>query len=197
MNESMATEHTAPTTIITECGSSSSDREALYLNSETSEYEFTAECIDAAAFCPAILERLERAALIDTRERLALTLVIQEALANAIEHGNLELESKWREEIDKNGEDKFSKLKRERLADERYSQRVARARVAYIPGRLEIVITDEGKGFKPQIKACLPKDHLQPSGRGLALIESTMNEVRFEQGGRSIVMVKHIGKQSD
>ena len=193
----MTTERTTPITTISELSSNTSEREALYLSSEASEYEFTSECIDAAEFCPAILCRLESAGLIDTRQRLALTLVFQEALANAIEHGNLELRSAWREELDEGGCDKFSKLKRERLADERYSQRVVRARISYTPGRLEFVVTDEGKGFKPKMLSGLPKDALQQSGRGLALIGHTMDEVRFDQGGRSIIMVKLIGKAAE
>ena len=131
--------------------------------------------------------------IIDSKKKLWIELAFQEALANSLEHGNLELESKWREVIDETGIDRFSKLKAERLKVSPYCDRLIKVRMEFAPGRLQIQITDQGPGFDPKSTPTLPEDQLLSSGRGRALIESTMTEVRYEDGGRTIVMIKLLG----
>lgn len=94
-----------------------------------------------------------------------LTLVLSEALANSIIHGNK-----------KNPRKKVS------------------AKVTIQPDRLVFKIADEGKGFDyrnlpdPRIKENLLKE----SGRGNFLIHFFMDEVRFNKSGNQITMVKYI-----
>ena len=57
---------------------------------------------------------------------------------------------------------------------------------------LPVDIRDEGEGFDP---AKLPDPHEaanleKASGRGVLLMRSFMDEVRFEDGGRSVTLVK-------
>lgn len=121
-----------------------------------------------------------------------LSLILTEAIANAIEHGNLELSS----ELKKNGMGKdsdFSKLKEERLKDPKYSQRKCYIHMELTQEYVKYVVTDEGKGFNyknlpdPRLSENLFKLH----GRGLMLIQNIMDDVSFNVKGNEICMIKY------
>jgi len=64
--------------------------------------------------------------------------------------------------------------------------------------KIEISITDQGNGFKPD---AVPDprfgDNLyKTGGRGLFLIRSYMNEIKFNESGNGLRMVKYKGKSS-
>jgi len=64
--------------------------------------------------------------------------------------------------------------------------------------KIEISMTDQGNGFKPD---AVPDprygDNLyKTGGRGLFLIRSYMNEVKFNERGNGLRMVKYKGKSS-
>ena len=90
-------------------------------------------------------------------------LALEEAFANAVRHGN-KMDPARKVKID-------------------YS---------VSSDRIEISVTDEGNGFNPGI---IPdprygENLYMPSGRGLFLIQSYMNEVEFNDCGNSVRMVK-------
>jgi serine/threonine-protein kinase RsbW len=64
---------------------------------------------------------------------------------------------------------------------------------------VRLKVRDEGKGFKrEQTRDPLkPENLLAPSGRGLLLIESVMDEVRYSQEGRCIEMHKRAHPDGD
>lgn len=127
-------------------------------------------------------------------DALKIRLAVQEALLNGLEHGNLELDSQWKEEIGRNGRDKFSSIRKQRLADPVYANRCVTLTLVYSVGRLEITVRDEGKGFL-NAKA-VPEsggvDSLSCSGRGLALMSSAVDEVRFGENGSVVTMIKRL-----
>ena len=92
-----------------------------------------------------------------------LPLAVDEALTNAIVHGNQRDPNK-RVEVEGQVDDSMLRLK----------------------------FTDEGRGFKRE-EAANPLDPerlLATGGRGLFLIESVMDEVKWSQDGRTIEMIK-------
>lgn len=101
-------------------------------------------------------------------EELAYRVVLlaTEAVTNAIEHGN-----------------KFD-------ADKRvYFQIRIGSR------RIELAVEDEGRGFDPQ-KTDDPlaeENLLREGGRGILFMESLADEVRFENGGRKVLLIFHAG----
>jgi serine/threonine-protein kinase RsbW len=94
----------------------------------------------------------------------AIRVALEEALTNAIKHGN-------------------------RLD----AGKKVHVRATVTPQKAEVVIEDEGGGFQ---RSGVPDPTLDEnlqrcSGRGILLIESYMNEVKWTRGGRRLKMVKH------
>jgi serine/threonine-protein kinase RsbW len=93
----------------------------------------------------------------------ALKMALEEALVNAIKHGN-----------------KNDKGKR------------VLVEASFSPQQAEISIEDEGPGFdRKSVPDPLAEENLEkPSGRGILLIESYMTKVFWENGGRRVRMIK-------
>ena len=109
-----------------------------------------------------ILEGAQQAGF-SANSTFALKLALDEALVNAIKHGN-------------------------RL-DARKQVRVE----ARVTGqRVEVTIEDEGEGFdrrRVPDPTCV-ENLCKSSGRGILLIESYMNSARWDRGGRRLRMVR-------
>jgi CheY-like chemotaxis protein len=115
-------------------------------------------------------------------------IALEEALLNAVYHGNLEISSKLKE----NGDDAFLALARERRAIEPYASRRVRVVSRVTQQKATFVITDEGPGFDV---ANLPDPtdpaNLEcPSGRGLLLMRTFMDDVKYNPTGNRCTMVK-------
>lgn len=93
----------------------------------------------------------------------AIKLALEEAIINAIKHGN-----------------KFDPAK------------VVRIEAHVSPQQTEIIIEDEGAGFERSSVPDPTADENLHSlhGRGLLLMESYMNEVNYSRGGRRIRLVR-------
>lgn len=137
-----------------------------------------------------LLEALCHWGRIDSATRLRLELAYQEALANSVEHGNLELLSEWKEHFDAEGRDRYALVRDERVKLEPYSSRKVRVIAECAERELTIRIIDDGPGFSLDAVRAVPRTELQLSGRGLDIIDEVMDEVTFENGGREIIMKK-------
>ena len=161
---------------------------------EGGEYQFrTDEIADCEVEWP-LLNRLVDAKLMEPSVRLQLILAYQEALANAVEHGNLELSSAWKEEFDNEHNDRFGKTRRARLADPQYAGRIIWMRHTYRPGEITLEIRDQGPGFIPQKPEPEPVVESEPlcHGRGMAIMNGSMDEVVHAEGGRHIMLRKRL-----
>jgi serine/threonine-protein kinase RsbW len=103
------------------------------------------------------------AAGFDEETIFAIRISLEEAIVNAIRHGNRMDASK----------------------QVHIESQVSR-------GRCEITVEDEGTGFeRKRIPDPTSTENLcRPNGRGILLIESYMTNVRWERGGRRVWMVK-------
>jgi CheY-like chemotaxis protein len=133
-------------------------------------------------------DRMTDLALCDDADRIRIGIALEESLLNAMYHGNLEVSSDLREE----GEELYY-----RVAEERRRELPFRCRRVHMDAILsrqeaQFIIRDEGPGFVP---ASIP-DPTDPanleriSGRGLLLIQTFMDEVRFNEAGNQITMTK-------
>ncbi|HEY1377340.1 MAG TPA: response regulator, partial [Gemmataceae bacterium] len=109
---------------------------------------------------------------LDETTLLRASVALREAVLNAMEHGNLELDSAMRETDCA----AYHRLAEDRRTRSPYRDRRVTVRVRETPKEAQYVIRDEGPGFDP---ANLP-DPLDPanmekaSGRGLLLIRTFM-----------------------
>ena len=135
-----------------------------------------------------VCENLRRLKCCPENERLRVTVALSEALLNAMYHGNLEVGSELREKDEK----AYRQLLDERRRSAPYRDRRVHVHARESPTEATFVVRDEGPGFDP---TSLP-DPTDPanlervSGRGLLLIRTFMDEVRHNDKGNEILMVK-------
>ncbi len=113
---------------------------------------------------------------------------LYEALLNAIEHGNLELQSANRE---------LEGSYYRRVLEERNLHAPYRNRHVYLTtfltrSQAKFVVRDEGPGFDPTTlpDPTSPDNVDRTDGRGLFLIRTFMDEVSFNDAGNQITMIK-------
>lgn len=126
--------------------------------------------------------------------RLQIGMALNEALTNAMHHGNLEVPSTLRAD----DESDYYFLIRQRQKSLPYCDRRVRVQFETSPEQIQIEISDEGPGFDPELipDPRLPANLEKLSGRGLLLIKTFMDEVRFADKGSRIVMIKHCEKKA-
>jgi anti-sigma regulatory factor (Ser/Thr protein kinase) len=114
-------------------------------------------------------------------------IALEEALLNAIYHGNLEISSQLKE----NGDEPFRAKVRERQCLLPYRARTVRLVSHVTPRRATFVIADEGPGFDVANlpDPTDPENLTRPSGRGLLLMRAFMDEVRYNPAGNCVTMI--------
>lgn len=109
-----------------------------------------------------ILEEVTRCGF-DESATFAIKLALEEAMTNAVRHGNRSDPSK--------------------RVHVRYTVTV---------DRIEILVKDEGPGFMPDLvpDPTLPENIDRPNGRGIMLMRAYLDEVEYCEGGRAVRLVK-------
>lgn len=133
-------------------------------------------------------EDLQNMGTFDPTGRMQVCIALQEAIANAIFHGNLEINPGSRHE---NAEEFDTKacLQRNRQP---YSSRRVRVHAQIGQSSARFLVTDDGPGYDSSIsRRLIELDELkQLCGRGLLLIRTLMDQVTFNKNGSEITMVK-------
>jgi CheY-like chemotaxis protein len=124
----------------------------------------------------------------DPIERIRIGIALNEALLNAMQHGNLELSSDLRQDDERI----FRELGEQRRQQLPYRQRRVRVRATLSCNEAVYVVEDEGPGFDP---ATVPDPtdaaNLERiGGRGLMLIRTFMDEVEHNERGNRIILRK-------
>jgi CheY-like chemotaxis protein len=127
--------------------------------------------------------------LTDRGGLIRIGTALHEALTNALEHGNLELSSELRETDDRSD---FLRLIEERRHRPPYHDRRIHVHARFSRDEIAFCIRDQGPGFNPSTLAdpTDPANLERLSGRGLFLIRTFMDEVRFNATGNEITMIK-------
>jgi CheY-like chemotaxis protein/anti-sigma regulatory factor (Ser/Thr protein kinase) len=131
---------------------------------------------------------LERLGLFDETAMTRVCIALEEALLNAILHGNLELSSDLRED----GESTYYRLAEERRGIAPFRDRQVFFSAWLSRAEVSAKIRDEGPGFDP---STLP-DPTDPAnlgrigGRGLLLIRTFMDSVTHNRAGNEVTLVK-------
>jgi CheY-like chemotaxis protein len=159
--------------------------------------EFTFELDNDAALVDPLVDLIQQMVagmrLSDPTGRFRIGAAVKEALLNGIFRGNLEISFKQMHDARSSlVEGQPVDLVRERRGDQRYRDRRVRVAVAIDGNEARFVVQDEGPGFNPaSVPAAGQPGSLDPeSGRGLVLMRAFMDEVRFNERGNEVTLVK-------
>jgi CheY-like chemotaxis protein len=133
-------------------------------------------------------DNITRMGLCDEIGRIRVSIALQEALVNAMQHGNLEAASELKEKDEKG----FQALLQHRRREKPYQTRRVYVTARESPAEAVYIIRDEGPGFDPS-KLPDPTDPSnldRVSGRGLLLIRTFMDKVHHNKAGNEITMIK-------
>lgn len=130
--------------------------------SSTNKIVVPGRALELARVCETILSKA-RLCNYSEDEIFAIHLAVEEAFANALEHGNCN--------------------DREKTITVEYS---------ISPNRVDISVTDQGQGFRPESlpdPRC-GENIYKAFGRGVLLMRSYMDKVEYNEAGNSVHMVK-------
>lgn len=133
---------------------------------------------------PKILsEFLHQYHLEDEQTSIYLRLLLDEAIKNAIEHGNLEL-SVVKDGFIEGTEDfeDYLAIVQDRLMDPRWGKKKVSLQVTLKDNKLTCSIEDEGMGF--DWEKVLESSEAIHHGRGIMLLKQIAEDIRFENDGR-------------
>lgn len=140
-------------------------------------------------------ERLVEMALFDADEVAMIRLALEEAAANAIIHGNLDIDNSLREE------DYLAwiQLLETRANEQPYRDRRVAVTVRISPEQVEYVIADEGKGFDTSLLQAPGQEVAVTTcgGRGMMVMRGAMDVVRHNDRGNCLTLVKRHRKSGE
>jgi anti-sigma regulatory factor (Ser/Thr protein kinase) len=159
-----------------------------YLETSESVYVLANDLTLIKSLINHLQQELRCLPLADETERLRVGLALEEALKNAYYHGSLEVGAS-RGASDSHD---FEERAQQRLWKEPYRDRIIRVTAKIARDEAVFVIHDEGPGFDvanlPSATA-LPDDE-HGKGRGITLMRTIMDEVRFNAKGNEVTLVK-------
>ena len=131
--------------------------------------------------------------LCSERGRQRIGVAVDEALLNAMYHGNLELPAEELPDVRtqlRNGQ--TVDLIEQRRKQPPFSDRYVRIDATFDPEKARVIVSDDGSGFESSLIADDDVAHFADGGHhGLVLIRSLMDEVTFHKNGSEIVMTKY------
>lgn len=132
--------------------------------------------------------RIIEIGITDESERMRVGVGLEEALVNALYHGNLELSSRLRDE----DPTRYEQLVQQRRQSSPYLDRRIHVQAKLSRESILFVIRDEGPGFDPR-RLPDPTDpaNLETvSGRGVFLMRTFMDEVIYNATGNEVTLIK-------
>jgi CheY-like chemotaxis protein len=120
-------------------------------------------------------------------DRVRIGVAIEQALTNALYHGNLELAAGLKiPGHSSTGSSEFQTFIAQRIIDPLYANRKIHVEMRITREQAKFTIRDEGNGFR------VPAAHgiEEGRGRGLVLIRSFMDEVSYNERGNELTMTR-------
>jgi DNA-binding response OmpR family regulator len=163
------------------------------ISTSQTRYEFGNDHEVAAEVLAHLEKDLRDRNYFDPTEVFRIALALREAVVNAIDHGNLQLDSVLRD--DSNRSYRQEGLKR--ATQEPYCSRHVTVTASLESTEVRYTIEDEGTGFDPAtIDDPIDQEHLNRShGRGLMLMRSFLDEVSYNERGNKLTLVKRCSPQ--
>ncbi len=159
------------------------------LQKETRHFSFRCDELDIGSIIRHLTDRLVPMGFASPTNVDVISMAFHEALVNALEHGNLELDSSMKSDMFSET-DPYTTLRLKRLSDEHFASRTVDVLMESTPEIFAVTITDQGPGFDTSRVAYAAEDSLHRlTGRGLAMIQMVMDEVTFNETGNQIRLV--------
>lgn len=156
---------------------------------ETRNFSFRSNELDIPSLVMHLTDRLVPMGFASSTNLDVIAMAYHEALVNALEHGNLEMDSSGKDDLF-NAKDSYYSLLQARRSDPEFASRLIEVHMEATPDRYEVVITDGGKGFDARKVSRISDETLaKQCGRGLAMIHMVMDEVKHNAQGNQIRMV--------
>jgi CheY-like chemotaxis protein/anti-sigma regulatory factor (Ser/Thr protein kinase) len=163
-----------------------SDFERLIDHAVVTDFHF--ELINDVTLIPPMVTLVQQMMagldLCDATGRLQVGIALEEALENAIYHGNLELTS---EQLDQPS-DELQATVQQRSASEPFNHRKCFVRCTIAREEARFTIRDEGPGF--DVRGSLNVSVNEESSRGLVLMWGLMDKVVFNRVGNEVTLIK-------
>lgn len=146
------------------------------------------DLLQLSAFTQELRQTICDRGLFRENECLRFATAVDEALMNAYFHGNLEIDSKLRE-LDSNA---YHDLANQRRREDPYRDRHISVRARINTDQVSITIRDDGPGFDPrQLPDPTDPEYLgRPYGRGMLLMRTFADAVRYNDAGNEVTLVK-------
>jgi len=135
-----------------------------------------------------IQDQVDYIGVCDESDRIRFGVALEEALSNAMYHGNLEVDSCLKE----SDVSKFDDLVEQRRVLSPYCHRRIVVEADLSMSQAVIVIHDEGPGFDPNSlpDPTDPENLDRVCGRGVLLMRTFMDEVHFNSRGNEVTLIK-------
>lgn len=136
---------------------------------------------------------MEAVGLCDESTQFNLALGIMEIIANAMEHGNLELSGDEKHQLKNQGEDVYLDELAKRAGMDKYKDRTVRVSASINSEVGMIHVADEGNGFDYENlpDPTNPENLFLPSGRGILLARSFFDKVTYQGKGNEVTLVQY------
>lgn len=148
---------------------------------------------DASLIAPLVTwlqNEVFRLGVCSAADRTRIGIALNEAIANALYHGNLEIESELRD-FDAAA---YHELAERRRHEHPYCNRVVEVEADLSATEAAFEIRDQGKGFDHRnlLDPTDPANLTRTFGRGILLMRTFMDEVTFNPTGNAVRMVKRV-----
>ena len=158
------------------------------LRMHAESFELTNRVEECLSLCRHLQTSLARIWSLNLSARLRIGLALEEALLNALYHGNLEVSSALKELPDNSFYDQAAQRQNELPYSSRHIEVTSHTTLS----EATFVIQDGGTGFDltKLLDPTDPENLNRPSGRGVMLMHAFMDEVQYNEQGNQVTLRK-------
>jgi CheY-like chemotaxis protein len=151
-------------------------------------FELENDCTLFGPLISYLQEAVTQVGVCDDRDNMRIGVALEEALSNALYRGNMEVGSELRAIDDR----AYHALVRRRQQERPYCERKIHVEARLSHEKAVFIIRDDGPGFDPSLMPdpTEPPNLDCPSGRGILLMRTFMDEVAYNETGNRITLTK-------
>jgi CheY-like chemotaxis protein len=165
-----------------------------YLERCEMDFNLSNDLTQIKALVNVLQQMLRCLPLADETERLRVGVALEEALTNACYHGNLEVGAA----LGSSDRREYETLAQQRRFEEPYRDRHIHVTARISRQEAVFSIRDDGPGFDvAKLAAAIQPDAERGAGRGLILMRTIMDEVRHNDAGNEVTLIKRRASEEE